>query len=414
MSLEIDNFTIVIATGAVVFVLATLFVFMWQRDRGAPWLGWLAGGYLTGALATAFLAPRGNVPNLASMGLGTALLLVAFGCIWTCARVFAGRAVIWWPLVMAPTIWMSSFAVTGFSEMMGLRVIIASVPAAAFFMLAAYELWLNRHEGLPSYGPAIGFFVSGSIFFAFRIGAVGLLPFPIGGLEIHPLAMAVFNFIIFVHAAFIGFLMVSLTKERHEAAQRELAESDVLTGLPNRRAFVSDAARLMRRQKNNHAPLALLTLDLDHFKLVNDRYGHDAGDRVLGEFAKVLSANLRYEDLRFRMGGEEFCCLLPGLTLREAHVVAERICDTFQATAVEVLGGTVRCTVSIGISSTDICGYVLEDLLSEADAATYEAKATGRNRAVLAIAAPKVPVQATVPVQAAVGKVTDIRDHRRA
>ena len=414
MSLEIDNFTIVIATGAVVFVLATLFVFMWQRDRNAPWLGWLGMGYLVGAMATVFLAPRGNIPNLLSMGFGTALLLLAFGCLWTCCRLFAGRRIIWWPLVAAPGIWLCSFAVTGFSEQVGLRVIVASVPAASFFLLSARELWLNRHEGLPSYGPAIAFFVSGSIFFTFRIAAVGLLPFPIGGLDIHPVAMASFNFVIFFHAAFIGFLMVSLTKERHESAQRELAESDVLTGLPNRRAFVSDAERLMRRQKNNHAPLALLILDLDHFKLVNDRYGHDAGDRVLGEFAKVLAANLRPEDLRFRMGGEEFCCLLPGLTMREAHVVAERICDAFQATAVEVLGGMVRCTVSIGISSTDICGYVLEDLQSEADAATYEAKATGRNRAVLAIAAPKVPVPTQVPLQAAPGKVTDIRDHRRA
>ncbi|SHE68595.1 diguanylate cyclase (GGDEF) domain-containing protein [Devosia limi DSM 17137] len=406
--MEIDNFTIVVATGAIVFVLGTLFVFMWQRDRRAPWLGWLALGYLMGALATLFLAPRGNVPNLYSMGVGTAFLLLAFGFLWVSCRVFAGRRVIWLPIIAAPTLWMSSFIITGFSEMVGVRVIVASLPAAGFLLMAARELWLNRDEGLPSYGPAIGFFVSAGFFFAFRIAAVGLLPFPIGGLDLHPAAMATFNFVIFFHAAFISFLMVSLTKERHEAAQRTLAESDVLTGLPNRRAFVSDAERLMRRQKNIHSPLALLTLDLDHFKLVNDRYGHDAGDRVLGEFAKVLTASLRYEDLRFRMGGEEFCCLLPGLTLREAHAVAERICDTFQSTAVEVLGGTVRCTVSIGISSTDICGYVLEDLLSEADAATYEAKATGRNRAVLAIAAPKVPVPQTV------GKVTEIRGRRRA
>jgi len=224
VSLEIDNFTIVVATGAVVFVLGTLFIFMWQRDRRAPWLGWLALAYLVGALATLFLAPRGNVPNLFSMGVGTAFLLLAFAFLWVCCRVFAGRRVIWWPIIFAPTVWMSSFIVTGFTEMVGARVIVASVPAAAFLLLAARELWRNRDEGLPSYGPAIGFFVSGAFFFAFRIGAVGLLPFPIGGLDLHPLAMAIFNFVIFFHAAFMGFLMVSLTKERHEAAQRELAE----------------------------------------------------------------------------------------------------------------------------------------------------------------------------------------------
>ncbi|HTN60054.1 MAG TPA: GGDEF domain-containing protein, partial [Devosia sp.] len=170
----------------------------------------------------------------------------------------------------------------------------------------------------------------------------------------------------------------------------------------------SDAERLLRKQKYGHAPLALLILDLDHFKSINDRFGHDAGDRVLVEFAGVLNRNLRESDYRFRMGGEEFCVLLPGLTLREAQVVAERICEAFQGTSVEVLGGSVRGTVSIGISSSDICGYVLEDLLNEADAATYEAKATGRNRAVLAIAKPKPP---TVPT---LDNVSDIRGRQRA
>ena len=94
---------------------------------------------------------------------------------------------------------------------------------------------------------------------------------------------------------------------------------------------------------------------------------------------------------------------MPGLTLREAQGVAERICEAFQATQVEVLGGTVRGTVSIGISSTDICGYVLEDLLNEADAATYEAKDSGRNRAVLAIAKPKPSIVSVID------NVTDIR-----
>ena len=88
--------------------------------------------------------------------------------------------------------------------------------------------------------------------------------------------------------------------------------------------------------------------------------------------------------------------------------MAERICETFQASTVDVLGGTVRGTVSIGISSTDLCGFVLESLLGEADAATYEAKATGRNRAVLAISTPKMPALALV------GNVTDIRGRWRA
>lgn len=390
--MAIDNFTLVIASGSAISVLGILFFYMWRQDKRAPWLAWLAMTYVFAAGAVGLFAGHGTPLNVPAMAAGTALLLLCFGCLWTGCRVFERRPVMWWPLVVVPGLWLSSFAVPGFDGRLDIRVIIASIPAAAFFLLAASELWRGRAEVLPSRRAMTGFLVSGGVFFTFRIASVGLLPFPIGGLGLHPVAMAVFNFFIFVHALFLTVLMISLTKERREGEQRALAESDVLTGLPNRRAFVTDAERLLRKQKYNRVPLALLILDLDHFKSINDRFGHDAGDRVLVEFGAVLAANLRADDYRFRMGGEEFCCLLPGLTMREAQSVAERICTAFQATEVEVLGGTVRGTVSIGISSTDICGYVLDDLLNEADAATYEAKAAGRNRVVLAIAKPVMPV----------------------
>jgi diguanylate cyclase (GGDEF)-like protein len=406
--MAIDNFTLVIASGTVVCVLSILFLYMWRQDRRAPWFGWFALSYGCAACAVTSFASRGNLPSTAGLGLGTAFLLLCFGCLWTGCRVFEGRKVIWWPLLVVPALWLCSFALPSFTEQLAIRVTVASTLSAVFFLLAAGEMWQGRKEVLASRGAMTGFLLSGGVFFAFRIAVVGLLPFPIGGLHIHPVALAVFNFFIFVHALFLTVLMISLTKERREGEQRLLAESDVLTGLPNRRAFIAEAERLLRKQKYNHAPLALLILDLDHFKSINDRFGHDAGDRVLMEFGAVLAATLRVDDYRFRMGGEEFCCLLPGLTMREAQAVAERICAAFQSSTVEVLGGMVRGTVSIGISSTDICGYVLDDLLNEADAATYEAKASGRNRAVLAIAKRALPA---VPV---LDNITEIRSGLRA
>lgn len=392
------------------FVLGALFVFMWRQDPKAPWLGWLAVPYFLGAGAVVFIAPHDLIPNVLTKGVGTALFLMALGAFWIGARVFERRKVILWPPIAAATVWIALFAVPGFDEgaLLWLRVAMASSLSMVFMWLGAWELWSGRDEVLPSRFPAIGFYVSGGIFFTFRVAAVGWLPFPLGGQNVHPMAIAMFNFIIFVHCLFITVLMISMTKERREAAQRVLAETDALTGLPNRRAFVSEADRLLKRQKQVHASVALLILDLDHFKSINDRFGHDAGDKVLVEFAAVLGRCLRREDMRFRIGGEEFCCMLPGLSMRDAQMIAERICETFQACTVDVLGGSVRGTVSIGVSSTDLCGFVLESLLGEADAATYEAKATGRNRAVLAIAPPKVPAPALV------GNVTDIRSRWRA
>ena len=401
--MAIDNFTLVAASGAVICVLGFVLFYMWRQDRSAPWFGWLGLSYLCGASAAVLLGTRASGPTFLNTGVATALLLLCFGCMWTGTRAFERRKPMWWALVVAPALWLSSFLIPDFSHMLGLRVVIASIPASAFLLLGGWELWRGRFEILPSRKAAIAFHFSAGLFFAFRIISVGTLPFPIGGLHVHPVAMAAFNFITFVHALFLTVLMISMTKERREAAQRTLAESDALTGLPNRRAFATEAERLLRRQKYNRAPLALLMLDLDHFKSINDRFGHDAGDRVLVEFGAVLDNCLRRDDFRYRMGGEEFCCLLPGLTIREAQATAERICQAFQATTVEVLGGSVRGTVSIGISSTDICGYVMEDLLNEADAATYEAKAGGRNRAVVAIAKPTAPATPTID------NVTDIR-----
>ncbi len=404
----IDNFTLVVASGAAICVLGLVLFYMWRQDHRAPWFGWLALSYVCGAMAAVLFGTRAGGDNFVSTGIATALLLLCFGFMWTGARVFERRKVVWWPLAAAPGLWLASFLIPDFSNMLGLRVVMASIPASAFMLFAAWELWSGRIEGLPSRKAAAAFHLSAGLFFAFRIVAVGFLPFPLGGRDIHPLATAAFNFTTFFHAIFLTVLMISLTKERREAEQRSLAESDALTGLPNRRAFATEAERLLRKQKYNHAPLALLILDLDHFKSINDRFGHDAGDRVLVEFGAVLNASLRREDFRFRIGGEEFCCLLPGLTLREAQATAERICEAFQSTTVEVLGGSVRGTVSIGISSTDICGYVMEELLNEADAATYEAKATGRNRAVVAIAKPNMPMIPTID------NVTDIRGKLRA
>jgi len=388
-----DDFTIVVAAGTVFLILAVLLAFMWRQDPAAKWLGWYSAAYFIAVAAGFLIAPRGQIANILSMGFGTALILISLGCFWVGARVFQGLRPILWPLPAAAAAWLALFLIPGFDadSNQWLRVLISSLPSAAFPLLAAWELWRGRSEPLPSRMPAIVVCLASAFFYLLRGVAANWLAFPLGGNTMHPMAVALFNLVMGVTAVFISVLMVSMTKERRETVQRQLAETDALTGLPNRRAFATEADTLLRRQKQAHSAVALLILDLDHFKSINDRYGHEAGDKVLIEFAGVLNTSLRRDDLRFRIGGEEFCCMLPGASMREAQLVAERICQTFQATTTDVLGGSVRATVSIGVSSTDICGYILEDLVNEADAATYEAKATGRNRAVLAIALPKAP-----------------------
>jgi diguanylate cyclase (GGDEF)-like protein len=205
-----------------------------------------------------------------------------------------------------------------------------------------------------------------------------------GAGPLDPLWLAGFNLAVFVHATFLGFLLIALTKERLELEQRTIAHVDPLTGLMNRRAFMTHVERNNRRRAGGREATSLLVLDLDHFKSVNDRFGHDVGDKVLASFAAIAEANVRPADQLYRMGGEEFCFVLPDTDLSEAITVAERIRREFASSAVEGSAGErIIATVSIGIASAEFAGFDYEVLLAAADAALYEAKARGRNRVIV-------------------------------
>lgn len=161
----------------------------------------------------------------------------------------------------------------------------------------------------------------------------------------------------------------------------EMAVTDALTGLHNRRYMTSQLQALVGRASHGGASVAVLVMDIDHFKAVNDGFGHDAGDEVLVEFAVRLATNVRAVDLPCRMGGEEFVVVMPGASLEAAESVAERIRRDVAAAPFRVLGGREQLTVtiSIGVAATTGEGDTPESLLKRADEGVYEAKAKGRN-----------------------------------
>jgi diguanylate cyclase (GGDEF)-like protein len=186
--------------------------------------------------------------------------------------------------------------------------------------------------------------------------------------------------------------MVSLSKERLELDQRTQAQTDPLTGALNRRAFLARGERLLHRHAYEHAPLCLLFVDLDHFKNLNDRFGHSGGDDVLVNFVGLMNRCIRPTDYLFRIGGEEFCCLLPYTTTAQAHRVAERIRHQFEMTTVDVAGTPVNATASLGIASTEAFGYEFDTLMRRADLAVYAAKRGGRNRVMVANPGDEMPL----------------------
>jgi diguanylate cyclase (GGDEF)-like protein len=171
------------------------------------------------------------------------------------------------------------------------------------------------------------------------------------------------------------------TQHAREQALADIAYIDPLTGLANRRAFFQQADAAFAIASRYQRPLALLMIDLDHFKRVNDGYGHAAGDAVLVRTANCIRHSVRHADLPARLGGEEFVVMLPETTLTEALETAERIRNSIEQSApVEFEGHGIAVTASVGVAMMRSDSKDIEAILNEADMALYEAKQTGRNK----------------------------------
>ncbi len=164
----------------------------------------------------------------------------------------------------------------------------------------------------------------------------------------------------------------------------ELAIIDQLTGLYNRRYMSSQVDVLIARARRSRNPLAALVVDIDHFKKINDNFGHDVGDEVLREFAVRLASNVRAVDLACRTGGEEFVVLMPETQIVDAHRIAERLRLHVAGSPFRVSGGRqlLTVTISIGVSATTAEDVAADSLLKRADENVYAAKARGRNRVI--------------------------------
>lgn len=167
-----------------------------------------------------------------------------------------------------------------------------------------------------------------------------------------------------------------------ELELRLLATTDSLTGAMSRRAFLAEARRDVARAERERDELSCILIDLDHFKSINDTYGHGVGDLVLQRVVAKVKSELRPSDYIGRLGGEEFAVMLPGASQDLALDVAERIRSAVAAMAIQVSAGEIGVTVSVGLATRTPAEKSIELLLENADAALYEAKSGGRNRTV--------------------------------
>ncbi|MDF3136155.1 sensor domain-containing diguanylate cyclase [Pseudomonas extremaustralis] len=169
--------------------------------------------------------------------------------------------------------------------------------------------------------------------------------------------------------------------ERAHKLSTVAAQTDELTGLMNRRAFYENAQLLYTQCRQNQQPLCALMLDMDHFKQINDTYGHQAGDQVLRQIGGVITSSFRQADVYGRLGGEEFAVLLPNTSLDTARNIAEQLVKAISHMVAEPVKGV---TASLGVASSQTLDQDLHSLMNTADKALYRAKALGRNQVAVA------------------------------
>jgi diguanylate cyclase (GGDEF)-like protein len=373
--MSLDSSTLYLVATLVAAMLGGMLLFFGRQEKIAA-LNWWGSAYLLGAVSVALW-------TLASALLGEMLSLVfnavgfvACGMVWNAARVFHGRRSNWIIVMVGAVVWIATIFILP-ADAMALRMTIGAAIVAIYAMLTAHELWSDRRRSMQRRWP--------TLIVPLLHGFVLMLPILVGDLlqggshdfngSVWVTVFAVELVLYAVGTVFVIFMLVS---ERAVTAHKVAASCDPLTGLFNRRGFAEVTARMIEREAKAGRPITVMIFDIDHFKSINDRFGHPAGDEVLKLFATVITNNLRITDVCGRIGGEEFAAMLP-CTLDEALQAAERVRDAFATCGIEVDQAPVATTVSIGVAGGP-AATELDVLLAAADTALYQAKRAGRNR----------------------------------
>ncbi|MGE5158396.1 MAG: diguanylate cyclase [Gemmatimonas sp.] len=373
--MSLDSITLYLVATMVAALLGAMLLFL-GRQEANPALKWWGSAYLIGAASVALW-------TIASHSLGETLSLlinaagfIACGMVWNAARVFHGRKPNLPGLALGAIAWIATVLALN-PAAAALRITIGAVIVAVYAGLTAAELWSERRKTLQRRWPAM--------IVPVLHGFVLMLPVMLGDV-LRPsdeqfstsIWVTVFSVELVLYAVGTAFVIFMLVSERTVTAHKHAASMDPLTGMLNRRGFAEACARVIEREAVAGRPVTALIFDIDHFKSINDRFGHPAGDEILKLFSAIVVSNLRISDLSGRIGGEEFAALLP-CSLEEAVLVAERVREAFEGAGITVEDGPVETTVSIGVAGGP-AGTELEVLLAAADTALYRAKRSGRNR----------------------------------
>ena len=371
--------TIVILAAILLVLVTAVLSTVWHFNRNIPGLRLWALSFLCASLFSCLLLVRDRMPEVLSVVLVQAISALAAYLCWLGARRYMGRPALvhWYAAGLVVPLLAMSVYFTAVLPHAGARFFLAGVFSGVCFLLSARTLARGGFRHVPMRYLLAGVMGVHGAWVLVRPLIFRLAPQPdVGLLERLPQWVMLEATVALVLIAF-GVLM--LANEYVTRELRHLAEVDPLTSVFNRRAFLMSLDKAIHQAQRTEASLAVLVIDLDYFKKINDTCGHQGGDEVLRDIVQISAQCLRQQDVMGRLGGEEFAIFLPGSDGAGARTVAERLRAAVAAQPAATHQGSVALTVSIGLTLC-VRGDSSDAALRRADQAMYQAKERGRNR----------------------------------
>ncbi len=354
-----------------------------RKGSKADGMGKWAAAMFVETVAWGLIAARGRIPDFFSIIVANGCIAVGYALILAAIYEFQQRRLPRWQYLVPVALALAMAAIL--QDDIRSRFVWDGIIYGFQLVLIARALLTDPQTRAGQawqllYGGIVMLLIVLGLRAVFALFGQGSFAEPQNALMLQPIQLIAF--IAAMSTALLGsFGFLLLVKERTDREIMHLAMTDSLTQIPNRRALKDYAEHALARRTG--LPLALLMIDADHFKLINDTHGHQTGDDVLCKLAALLAGRLRRHDLIGRYGGEEFLVIAPDTGIKGALVLAESLRKTIASTPFATAAGEIPLSVSIGISNCPATARrELEEMLKEADAALYEAKQTGRDKVV--------------------------------
>ncbi len=361
--------------GSQAATLAVVLFFAWRNDRQSTFYLLWSAGFLLRAIGYVLIGFHGQLPDLMTVDLGNALTFVGLSA-WIAGFCRLDKRQADWTVLLAPAIWMGGVCLPWVHGDLANRVILYQLAnAAAATLLASAVLPATSRPEAARMPLVFVLMLLACSSFAIALAGVVFRPTPEGALTYRTLTIVVTALLTTIAIVLTGHLLV----ERSQRRWRTLSLNDSLTSAFNRRGLLEFFGLLRRETTDPSRRIAALLFDLDHFKGINDRYGHQTGDQVLREFVAITRKALPRGAGFGRMGGEEFMAFLTVGDQTEAEAVAETIRLAFCRAPLAVEDASISASVSVGVALSLPQAADWDRLTAAADRALYAAKAAGRN-----------------------------------